>query len=82
MSTFEGINKILKGDYSGAAKSGLDLTMGYIGTMGPIGFTISGIYFVVDTTVGWDKALESMDRNTRENRRIIPNWSPRPNGGL
>ncbi len=43
--------------YSKAAKAGLDVTMGGVALIGPVGFGVATVYFVVDTTVGWDTLL-------------------------
>jgi hypothetical protein len=44
-----------KGNYSAAGKDGIDIVMGTIGVAGgPVGFAISGLYFLVDQTIGWD----------------------------
>jgi RHS repeat-associated protein len=53
ISTVQGGQSLLQGNYGGAAKSGLDITMSRVGLMGPWGATASGIYFGVDMTVGW-----------------------------
>lgn len=81
-SLYNGASQLVNKDYTGAAKSGVDITMGVVGLAGPIGFTVSGIYFIVDQTVGWDKAIDAIDKNIKENRKIIPTWTLRPMGGL
>ena len=49
ISGYQGYRAIQKGDYSGAAKSGLDIGMGYIATFGgPPGWIIGGGYFALD----------------------------------
>ena len=53
ISAVQGGQSLLQGNYGGAAKSGLDITMGRVGLMGPWGAAASGIYFGVDMTVGW-----------------------------
>ena len=40
-------------------KPGLDVSMSAIGFAAPIGFTISGIYYVIHVTIGWPAAIKS-----------------------
>lgn len=83
INIYEGISSYKKGDYGKTAKAGLDLGVATVGILtGGVGFVFAGIYFIVDQTVGWDKAMEASDRNIKANRKINPNWSPRPMGGL
>jgi hypothetical protein len=57
-TVFSGIQayqNLQQGNYGGAAKNGLDITMAYIGiAFGLPGAIVSGSYFLVDTFVGWD----------------------------
>ena len=69
VSLFDGINNLRKNDYNGAAKDGLDVIMGGVGFAGPIGFAISGLYFVVDQTIGWPEAGKSLIETIR-----VENW--------
>lgn len=57
---------------------------GVVGLFGPIGLGISGTYFVIDSTIGWDNAINGSDQNIRQNQLILsPGWSPfRTEGGL
>ena len=59
LSVADILSKGMDRDYGGVAKSGLDLVMSIVGTAGPIGFTISGMYFIIDQTIGWDNASKS-----------------------
>lgn len=59
LTVYDGFSKFQKKDYTGTAKSGLDGAMGTVGLFGPIGATISGIYFIIDFGIGWDNAIPS-----------------------
>jgi RHS repeat-associated protein len=50
----QAVGQLQQGNNAGAAKSGLDITMSAVGTFGgPKGLAVSGIYFGIDTFVGW-----------------------------
>ena len=62
-----------------AVKPGIDIgVVGWSAATGPPGWVAGTGYFVVDATVGWGPALDSMSRNIEANRRITgdPNWVP------
>ncbi len=66
-------------------KAGLNTTVTAIGVLVPgVGWVISGLYFLGDAIIpgGWGGALDASYQNTLHNREIIPNWNPRPGGGL
>ena len=65
VSLFDGINNLLKKDYVASSKDGLDVIMGGVGFAGPIGFAISGLYFLVDQTIGWPAAMQSLMEGAR-----------------
>jgi RHS repeat-associated protein len=63
LSTVQGVQAYRQGDNEGAAKSGVDLLMGGVGTFGgPLGGAAAGIYFGVDMTVGWKRVLTQSPR--------------------
>ena len=59
-------------------KPALDIGMvGYGAVTGPPGWILGTGYFLIDATVGWGPALDSLGRTTEENRRILgPTWVP------
>lgn len=59
ISVVQGTQALSKGNYAGASKSGLDIGMGYVGVAGgPVGAVASGVYFGIDTFIGWDNAFK------------------------
>lgn len=60
LSFYQGAQAYRQGDYGGAAKSGVDIVMGGVGLMGPVGATTSAVYFGVDMTIGWDRVGRAM----------------------
>ena len=64
------------------AKAGLNTFMTGVGLSGgPVGWGIAGSYFLIDATIGWDNALQSLDNITRQNQAIHgAGWSPFGNG--
>lgn len=63
---YVGVDAIIKKDYNGAKKAGVDLIMTGVGTMGPIGFVISTVYFLIDPLDPNDHASET------HNQEITP----------
>lgn len=61
-SAYQGVQAYRRGDNAAAAKSGLDIAMGGVGLMGPVGATASVLYFGVDMTVGWDQLLRTASK--------------------
>ncbi|MTI31420.1 LysM peptidoglycan-binding domain-containing protein [Xanthovirga aplysinae] len=50
---------------------------------GPVGWVISGTYFVVDATIGWDNAFKGLESVTEKNQAIHgPGWSPFRDGAI
>ncbi len=84
ISGYEGYNHLRAGNYAGFSKSGLDIGMGAVGFLGPIGLGVSAGYFIIDSTIGWNNAFQSLDRTTQYNQSILGSgWSPfRMEGGL
>ena len=84
ISGYEGYNHLRAGNYAGFSKSGLDIGMGAVGFLGPIGLAVSAGYFIIDSTIGWNNAFQSLDRTTQYNQSILGSgWSPfRMEGGL
>ena len=67
------------------AKAGLNTIMTGVGLYGgPVGWSVSGAYFVIDSTVGWENVLNSFNEITTKNQSVLgPVWSPiRMEGGL
>ena len=51
ISIYKGIDAAIQGNYTGVAKSGIDITMGAIATFGgPPGWIIGSVYFICDAT--------------------------------
>lgn len=67
-------------------KSSVNTTFAAYGVLVPgVGWVVSGVYFLGDALLplgGWGGAMEAGYQNTLRNREIIPNWNPRPGGGL
>ena len=84
MSTYEGVHHLESGNYAGVAKSGLDIGMGRVAALGPIGLTVSGFYFIIDATIGWDNFIQGHISMTIQNQAILgPGWNAfRMEGGL
>ncbi|MDN5203081.1 RHS repeat-associated core domain-containing protein [Fulvivirgaceae bacterium BMA10] len=81
---YQGILAYRAGDKAGAFKAGVDITFGAIGTFGgPIGLGISTVYFVVDTTIGWENAFRAGGNLIQRNQAIQgPGWNAfRTEGG-
>lgn len=58
ISLYQGGDALLKGDYAGAAKSGLDIGMGAFATFGgPPGWIIGGGYFALDALGAFDRPI-------------------------
>ena len=58
ISLYQGGDALLKGDYAGAAKSGLDIGMGAFATFGgPPGWIIGGGYFALDALGAFDRPM-------------------------
>ncbi|HLA11306.1 MAG TPA: hypothetical protein VJ023_12020, partial [Pyrinomonadaceae bacterium] len=67
---YQGVGSFRRGDYAGAGKSGLDIGMGAIGTLGgPPGAVIAGGYFAVDLTIGWD-GVAKIEQNSHSTQRF------------
>lgn len=79
VSLFDAINNLSKQDYTAAGKDGVDVVMGGVGFAGPIGFAISGLYFVIDQTIGWPAAMQSLiETKTIEHEMVkkhIADWN-------
>lgn len=44
---------------------------------GPPGWVVGTSYFLIDATIGWGPALESMNHNMEQNRAVLgPTWVP------
>ncbi len=48
LSFYSGVEAAIDGDYETAAKSGLDIAIGYLSMTGPIGFGIGVCYFILN----------------------------------
>ncbi|PIW04745.1 MAG: hypothetical protein COW40_08260, partial [Cytophagales bacterium CG17_big_fil_post_rev_8_21_14_2_50_40_13] len=71
ISFYEGVVAYQSGDNAALAKAGVDLFFGAVGTFGgPIGLGISGVYFLVDSTVGWDNAFEAVNELDKTHQRV------------
>ena len=79
VSLTQGIIALFDEEYGKASKAGLDMYVATLGALGgPPGWLVSGIYFAVDYTVGWDVAINSGAGNTERTREILkdPGWNP------
>lgn len=66
-------------------KLALNFSMLAVGVFGGvIGATIAAAYSIIDVTIGWPEALESLERTTTKNQKILgAGWSPmRMEGGM
>lgn len=70
VSAYDGYSHLKTGNYIGATKSGVDIAMGVVGLAGPIGFAISGVYFIVDQTVGWDTVIQEFQESTQKSIKM------------
>ena len=69
----------------GLQNPGLDIGMGRVAAFGgPIGLTVSGFYFIIDATIGWDNFIQGHISMTIQNQAILgPGWNAfRMEGGL
>jgi RHS repeat-associated protein len=76
ISFYEGIGYISSGDYMSAGKSSADIFFTYLSFTGPVGFTVSGIYFIIDMSGGFDESVYhsyNPNRNSfiQDNTQII-----------
>jgi len=64
-------SSVRSGDTPGAAKSGVDISMGGVGMFGgPVGATASAVYFGVDMTVGWPAVGKAVAPTPQECQRV------------
>jgi hypothetical protein len=61
-----------------AAKPALDIgVVGWSVGTGPPGWVVGTGYFLIDATIGWGPALDSLNQNMESNRAILgPTWVP------
>ena len=64
------VGKLKQNDIKGAAKSQIDLAMGTVGLFGLPGFVISGCYFLVDQTVGWNWLTDNVGISDERAKQI------------
>jgi roadblock/LC7 domain-containing protein len=65
-------------------KASANTSMTGVGFVPGVGWIVSGTYFLGDALIpgGWGAAIEAGYRTTLHNREVIPNWNPKPQGGL
>jgi hypothetical protein len=52
--------------------AGLNTTMGLVAMWGgPVGWTVSGIYFTVQSTIGWDQAMQGVEMMDKSKMQLI-----------
>lgn len=84
-SIFDGGVGVYNNDFSAVGKAGVDLSAGIFSTFGGTGgIIIGGTYFFIDSTIGWENAMNTLQDLTKRNQEILgPKWNPfRMGGGL